>query len=58
MPSVRKSVIVTFKPKDKRPDKRKEKVEVVKSVIKSSVNFFSADEMSRGVVVPSSMTKE
>ena len=58
MPSVRKSVIVTFKPKDKRPDKRKDKVEVVKSVIKSSVNFFSADEMSRGVVVPSSMPQE
>lgn len=58
MPSDRKSVIVTFKPKDKRPDKTVDKVEVVKSVIKSSVSFFSADEMSRGVVVPSSMPRE
>lgn len=58
MPSDRKSVIVTFKPKDKRVDKKADKVEIVKSVIKSSVNFFTADEMSRGVAVPSSTPQE
>ena len=49
----RKSVIVTFKPKDKRPDKKKDKVEVVRSAISSEVNFLSAEDVSRGAPVAS-----
>jgi len=48
-------VIVTFKPKDKRPDMKKDKVEIIKADIKSEVNFFTADDFSRVVPVPSSM---
>ena len=54
----KKVVIVTFKPKDKRVDKRKDKVEIFKSETKSEVSFFSADDFSRGVPVPSSIVEE
>lgn len=52
------SVIVTFKPKEKRPDKKRDKVEIVKAAITSEVNFFTADDLSRGVTVPSGMPEE
>jgi subtilisin len=42
--SERRSVIVTFKPKDKRPDSR-DKLEVVRSVISSEVQFFEAHHL-------------
>ena len=58
MADTRRSVIITFKPKDQRPDKSKDKLEVVDSVISSKVRFFSGDEMSRGVAVPSGMPEE
>ena len=46
----RKSVIVTFKPKDKRPDEGKDKVEIVRSALESSeVTFFDAGMMPMGV---------
>jgi subtilisin len=51
-------VIVTFKPKDKRPDKKQDKVEIVKADISSEVNFFTVDDFSRGVPVPSGMPEE
>ncbi len=54
----RKSVIITFKPKDQRPDKTKDKLEVVSAEIKSQVNFFDADSMSRGTAIPSGMPTE
>ena len=56
--SKKKSVIVTFKPKDKRPQKKKDKTEIVKSAISSKVSFFSAEDLSRGVTVPSGMPEE
>jgi subtilisin len=54
----RKLVIVTFKPKDKRRAKVKDKVDVVRETITSEVHFFTADDFSRGVPVPSSMPEE
>ena len=35
----KKSVIVTFKPKDQRPDKAKDKVEIVKAAITVQATF-------------------
>ena len=54
----KKSVIVTFKPKEKRQEKRKDKTEIVKAEISSDVSFFSAEDLSRGVTVPSGMPEE
>jgi subtilisin len=51
-------VIVTFKPKDKRPDKKKDKVDIVRAEITSEVNFFTADDFSRVVPIPPSMPEE
>ena len=50
-----KSVIITFKPKDQRPDRDKDKVAVVQSVLKEEKKFFNAADMSRGQAVPSGM---
>lgn len=44
----RKSVIITFKPKDKRPDKKKDKVDIVSSEISSKVSFMQSDSMTAG----------
>jgi subtilisin len=54
----KRTVIVTFKPKDKRPDKKKDKVDVVREEIKTEVRFFTVDDFSRGVAVPSGMPEE
>lgn len=54
----RRSVIITFKPKEQRPDKEKDKLEVVTKEISSKVSFFNAESMSRGVTVPSGMPTE
>jgi len=54
----KKRVIITFKPKDKRPDKQEDKIDIVKNAVNSEVNFFNADDMSRGQAVPSGMPKE
>lgn len=51
-------VIVTFKPKDQRPDKKKDKVDIVQAEIRSKVRFFTADDFSRGVPIPSGMPEE
>lgn len=52
------SVIVTFKPKEQRPDKEKDKLEIFSAEITSDVSFFDAESMSRGVAVPSGMPQE
>jgi subtilisin len=44
----RRSVIVTFKPKDKRPDGDRDKLEVLSEVITSEVNFLNAGAVERG----------
>ena len=54
----RKSVIITFKPKDKRTNKSKDKVEIVSDEIDSQVAFFSAEDFSKGRAVPSGMPEE
>jgi subtilisin len=54
----RRSVIITMKRKEERPDKAKDKLEVVSSEIESKVHFFNADTMSRGAAVPSGMPQE
>lgn len=54
----RKTVLITFKAKEQRPDKDKDKLEIVDSCITSRVEYFNADKMSRGVAVPSGMPKE
>ena len=41
-----KSIIVTFKRKDKRADKKKDKVEIVRAVIDRSVAFFDASAVT------------
>ncbi|MBR0670658.1 S8 family peptidase [Neoroseomonas soli] len=50
----RRSVIITFKPKDKRPDKAKDKVEIVKSVLPDGMQtqFFDATTLPSGSSVP------
>jgi subtilisin len=56
----RKSVIVTFKPKDKRPDEGKDKVEIVESALESSeVTFFDAGMMPVGLSgIPTALPRE
>ncbi len=44
-PDGRKSVIVTFKPKEQRRDKTTDKVEIIRSEISSKVAFFDAGQM-------------
>lgn len=53
-----KSVIITFKPKDKRPDKAKDKLEIVKAAIKSKPHFVDAGTMVRGAGLPASLPAE
>lgn len=56
----KKAVIVTFKPKEQRPERTKDKLAVVEAagVTSQEVHFFNADDMSRGVAVPSGMPAE
>ena len=56
--ATRKSVIVTFKPKDKRPDKVKDKLEIVTAAITSKVSFLDVGTMSRGAGLPASLPAE
>lgn len=55
--ATRKSVIITFKPKDKRPDKKKDKVEIVTSEISSNVTFYATETMA-GTHLPRSVVPE
>ncbi len=54
----RTPMIVTFKPKDQRPEGEKDKLEIVSNIVSSKVTFFTADDMSREVAVPSGMPTE
>jgi len=45
-PKARRSVIVTFKPKDQRPEKKKDKVEIVREQITSEVQFLDSGAVS------------
>lgn len=46
--AVRKSVIITFKAKGKRQDKKKDKIDIVNAEISSKVSFFDTEAMSLG----------
>ena len=54
----RKSVIITFKPKDKRPDKKKDKREIVLSEIAIQPTFFDAATLTRGAALPAALPAE
>ena len=44
----RRSVIITFKPKDQRPDSTVDKLEIVADVCKANVTFFDAESTRAG----------
>ena len=46
--SNRRSVIITFKPKDQRPDKDKDKQEVLRDSVESKVQFLDAQALAAG----------
>lgn len=48
----RKSVIVTFKPKEQRPDRARDKLDLVRAAITSPVTFFDVGAMPRGAALP------
>jgi subtilisin len=48
MAEERRSVIVTFKPKDERPEADRDKLEVLSEVVTSEVTFLSAGAVERG----------
>jgi subtilisin len=56
--AARKSVIVTFKPKDKRADKTRDKKDIFRSAVKSDVEFFDAGMMARGAAIPAALPHE
>ena len=54
MTQERRSVIVTFKPKEKRPDKSTDKVDIVRGVLPQGMTrFFDATSLTSGASVPS-----
>src|SRR5262245_38555007 len=58
-PSARRSMIVTFKPKDKRPDEEKDKLEVIREVVEADVQFFDSRVMPSGAdVIPTGLPAE
>jgi subtilisin len=52
--ATRKSVIVTFKPKDQRPDRTRDKVDILRTAITSqeNVTFFNAVTLPHGAALP------
>src|SRR5574341_731579 len=56
--ATRKSVIITFKPKDKRPEKKKDKVEIVSSEISSKVGFLDSGTMTTGAFLAPGVSPE
>jgi subtilisin len=54
----RKSTIVTFKPKNQRPAKTKDKLEVFFAEITSEVKFFDAGTMIPGATPPAGLPSE
>lgn len=53
MAAERRTVLITFKPKDKRPKaaRTKDKLEVVSDLIKSDVSFLNAADVSQGAAI-------
>ena len=51
-PGARRSVIITFKQKDKRSDKKKDKVDIVRELITSEVQFVNSAQISSERVGP------
>ena len=59
MPEVaRKSIIITFRPKDQRPDKQKDKLQIVRGMITSEVSFIDAGAMAREAGLPAGLPTE
>ncbi len=56
--ATRKSVIITFKPKDKRPEKKKDKVEIVSSEISSKVSFLDSGVDTTGAFLAPGVSSE
>jgi len=58
--ATRKSVIVTFKPKDQRPDRTQDKVDILRAAITSqeNVTFFNAVTLPRGAALPADLPRE
>jgi subtilisin len=56
----RKSVIVTFKRKDQRPDRTRDKVDILRTAIASqeNVTFFNAVTLPRGAALPAGLPRE
>jgi subtilisin len=54
----RKPVIITFKLKDQRRDKQKDKLEVLTALIKSKPHFVDAATMMSGASLPPSLSPE
>ncbi len=58
----RRRFIITFKPKDQRPDGDRDKAAIVRSVLADDMadrmTFFTADDMSRGLAAPSGMPSD
>jgi subtilisin len=58
-PSERRSVIVTFKPKDKRPDAGTDKLEIVREYVKADVRFFDSQVAAAGTeMIPAGLSAE
>src|SRR5712691_3563051 len=56
--AARKSVIVTFKRKDQRPDRARDKVDILRTAISSNVTFFNAVTLPRGAALPAGLPRE
>jgi len=52
----KKSVIITFKKKDKRPDKKKDKLEIFENTIGSGINFRDTGLMTRDNQFPAGVS--
>lgn len=58
-PEARRSVIVTFKRKDVRPDQSTDKLDIVRQLVQQDVRFFDTRMMPGGAdVIPTGMPRE
>jgi subtilisin len=56
--AARRSVIITFKPKDQRPDTTSDKLDIVMTTITSPVHFMEAGTMPKDAAAPVGMPDE
>jgi subtilisin len=54
----RRPVIVTFKPKDERPDKDRDKLAILTEVTESAVEVFDANRLALGAAIPPAVPAE